>query len=181
MTIQQLYALLISISLVSALIVCGLYNKWIIIQLPNHTTYDTSQHSIIYKKEITLHYYHRDTWKHETQERLWSENSADNIMELINAWLILLDEEHIITTKTMLQSVLLSESAVAYLSFDHHILNKQDSLFNKWMVIEGLLKTLYLNDIHITSIQFLVHHQPLQDAQLDFSLPWPLEGFMRAP
>jgi hypothetical protein len=45
-------------------------------------------------------------------------------------------------------------------------------------LIEGLLKTLRENDIKIQRIHFLLHHQPLVDYHLDFSHPWPLEGFL---
>ena len=100
-------------------------------------------------------------------------------MHLINAWLSLLEEEHILTKKTMLQSALITVSGHAYLSFDHNILSKEEIIFRKWMLIEGLLKTIAAHDIAITHVQFLVQHQPLHDAHLDFSLPWPLYGFMK--
>jgi hypothetical protein len=47
------------------------------------------------------------------------------------------------------------------------------------MLIEGLFKTIALNNIHVAQVQLLVHHQLLQDAHLDFSLPWPIHGFIK--
>jgi len=65
-----------------------------------------------------------------------------------------------------------------YLSFDHNIFAKEETIFKKWMLIEGLLKTLAFNGIAISYVQFLVQHQQLHDAHLDFSLAWPIQGFM---
>jgi hypothetical protein len=156
-------------SFITALLFFAIHNQIILFRLPSR--YSTHASS--------LHYYHGNKWKTEKQEMVWSDNKEKNIMHLINAWLALLEEEHIITKKTMLQSALITVSGHAYLSFDHNILSKEEIIFRKWMLIEGLLKTIATHDIAITHVQFLVQHQPLHDAHLDFSLPWPLYGFMK--
>ena len=89
------------------------------------------------------------------------------------------DDERIVTKKTVLQSALLSQSGTAYISFDHNVLSKEDPIFKKWMIIEGLLKTIHTNEIPIQQVQFLIQHQQLNDPLLDFSLPWPIHGFMK--
>ncbi len=126
-----------------------------------------------------MYYYHGDKWKTEKQEMLWSESTEKNIIQLINAWLTLLDEEHLTPKKTTVQSVLISAADCVYISFDHNILAKEETIFKKWMLIEGLLKTVVLNHIPIKQVQFLVQHQQLHDAHLDFSLAWPIHGFIK--
>ena len=78
----------------------------------------------------------------------------------------------------MLQSALITPSGISYLSFDRTILNKEETIFKKWMLIEGLLKTIASTNLSITQIQFLVQHQQLQDIHIDFSIPWPIHGFI---
>ncbi len=134
--------------------------------------------ALIHKKQITHYYYHGDKWKTEKQEMLWQDSAEKNIFHLINAWLALLDEEHITTKKTTLQSALITSAQCVYLSFDHNILRKDETIFKKWMMIEGLLKTMVVNEIPIHTVQFLVQHQPLHDAHLDFSLSWSVYGFL---
>lgn len=134
--------------------------------------------SVIQKKQISHYYFHGDKWKMEKQELLWTESVEKNLFQLINAWLILLDEEHVTVKKTMLQSALVSSAGCVYLSFDHNILGKEETIFKKWMIIEGLLKTIILNGVAIQQVQFLVQHQQLHDAHLDFSLAWPVHGFL---
>ena len=131
------------------------------------------------KKEITLHYFSHEKWNCEKQELLWSDSTTKNTYQLINAWLTLLDEEQIISKKITLQTALLSTSGTMYLSFDHNLLSKEDTIFKKWMLIEGLLKTIAINNIPVQQVQFLVHHQPLHDPHLDFSSPWPVYGFIK--
>lgn len=179
MNTRRSYIIISSAAFVSALLFFAIYNQWILFRAPWSAYYGSDSASVIQKKQVTHYYFHGDKWKTEKQELLWTESIEKNIFQLINAWLTLLDEEHITTKKTMLQSALISTAGCVYLSFDHNILGKEETIFRKWMLIEGLLKTIILHDIPIQNVQFLVQHQPLHDAHLDFSLPWPIHGFIK--
>ena len=178
--ISRSHIIIVSTSFISALLFFAIYNQWILFRAPWSAHYGSDSASVIQKKQVTYYYFHGDKWKTEKQELLWTESIEKNIFQLINAWLTLLDEEHITTKKTMLQSALISTAGCVYLSFDHNILGKEETIFRKWMLIEGLLKTIILHDIPIKNVQFLVQHQPLHDAHLDFSLPWPIHGFIKS-
>jgi hypothetical protein len=172
------YGIISAASLLSGILFFALYNQWIIIKLPSFAPLTTST-SLINKKKITLHFFHQDKWKTETQDQLWTDSVTKNLSQLINSWLIVLDDERIITKKTVLQSALLSQSGTAYISFDHNVLPKEDPIYKKWMIIEGLLKTIRSNEIPIQQVQFLIQHQQLNDPHLDFSMPWPVYGFIK--
>ena len=176
----RVYIILSTTTFISGLLFYAIYNQWIVLRTPWRVQQITENKSPIQKKQITHYYFHGDKWKTEKQELLWTESIEKNVFQLINAWLTLLDEEHVTAKKTSLQSALISNAGCVYLSFDHNILNKEDTIFKKWMIIEGLLKTITLNDIALSHAQLLIHHQPLQDAHLDFSLPWPIHGFMKS-
>ncbi len=172
------YIILSGVSFCMALIFFAFYNQWVVVYIPRSC--DNNIQSIrIQKKQIQHHYFHGDKWKSEKQELLWHTSNEKNIFHLVNTWLALLDEEHVISKKTTVQSVLIDVSGCIYLSFDHAIFGKEDTIFNKWMLIEGLLKTIITSGIVCSRIQFLVQHEPLHDAHLDFSQPWPLHGFMK--
>ena len=171
------YSIISVCSFCVAIIFCAIYNQWILFRIPWST--NEMVHSVIQKKHVVHHYFHADKWKTEKQEILWHDTTEKNIFHLLNAWLVLLDEERITPKKTTVQSVLISGSGTAYLSFDHNILAKEEIIFKKWMVMEGLLKTIASNDIPITHVQFLVQHSIVRDAHLDFSLAWPVQGFIK--
>jgi hypothetical protein len=173
MITQRTYIIISSAAFIAALLFFALYNQLIVVRSSWNVHNIASTSAVIQKKQITMHYYHGDKWKAEKQELLWSQSVEKNILQLLNAWFTLLDEEHITPKKTMVQSALISSAGC-----DHNIFAKEETIFKKWMLIEGLLKTLVLNDIAISHIQFLVQHQQLHDAHLDFSLPWPIHGFM---
>ena len=123
-------------------------------------------------------YWHNGAWQTEHQELIWGSNTEKNCLYLINTWLTLLDEEGIMEKRVTLQTALLSPSGQEiYLSFDRSPFQPEDSTFAKWMWIEGLLKTLRENEVKLTNVQILVHHQPINDQHLDFTNPWPLQGF----
>jgi hypothetical protein len=179
MNSHRLHIIISTSAFFSALLFFAVYNQWILFCTPWIAKNITDTSSVMQKKQVIHHYFHGDKWKTEKQELLWTESCEKNVFQLINAWLTLLDEERITAKKVMLQSALTSASGCVYLSFDHNILGKEEALFKKWMIIEGLLKTILLNNIPVQQVQFLVQHQQLHDAHLDFSLPWPIHGFMK--
>ena len=154
-------------------------HELIIIKHALNTTNHTITTHTIKKKQVTLTFWHQNAWKTETQDLLWTTQHERNIYQLVNAWLVLIDEEKVLHKKITLQSALVSPLGhTAYLSFDHNPLPKEASTFEKWMLLEGLLKTIRQNNVPMQHIQFLVHHQPLNDQHLDFSKPWPIHGFL---
>jgi len=131
------------------------------------------------KRKVKLFYWLHDSWKNESVEVIWSDNKAQTIKHLVDSWLTLMDEEKLMEKKTSLQSVILGSSENdIFLSFDRNPLSKESTVFEKWMWIEGLLKTLRDNDLKIQNVRFLVHHQDMYDLHLDFSNPWPTIGFL---
>ena len=177
--IPREYIIIASAAFISALLFFALYNQWIMFRAPWAGYNAAYSSATIQKKQITLHYFHGDKWKAEKQDMLWSESAEKNIFQIINAWLTILDEERIVAKKIALQSALISTAGCVYLSFDNNVTGKEETIFKKWMVIEGLLKTIAANNIAVQQVQFLVQHQPLHDAHLDFSLPWPVHGFIK--
>lgn len=155
----------------------ALQQEWIIIRLPQIG--HKPENSIKCKKGITLHYWHDHQWHTEKQNLIWCDNTSDNIFYLITNWLNTLDAEEITNKKITLQSALLSPSCSdVYLSFDRNPLEKNWSTFQKWMWIEGLLKTIRAQQIPIQNIYFLVQHKPIIDSHLDCSHAWPIGGFL---
>lgn len=180
---QNEYIPLIGISCIA--FVCGALfvsfkAGWLIVRYPSYR-HDIAQQKatmLIKRTPIIFHFYNGHSWKTESSELLWAHDTAQNIQYLINSWLSFLDEEHIMKKKVTVTTVLLSSNeSTAYISFDRNPLNKEASVYAKWMWIEGLLKTLRENGIKISHVHFLVHHQPLHDMHLDFESAWPLQGY----
>jgi len=159
-----------------------LYHGWLIIRYPSYKTEAKQclRNMKSSKRKIVLEYWHKKKWNKEKIDLLWTGDKSKNIQYLINSWLTLLDEEDAMKKKISLQAVLLSASGnKAYLSFDRNPFSKGCSTFEKLMWIESLLKTLRENEIQLQSIYFLVHHQIMEDYHLDFSNPWPINGFLQ--
>jgi hypothetical protein len=90
-------------------------------------------------------------------------------------------EEKIISKAISVQSAMLSPAGhELYISFNRNPLKKEKSTYEKWMFIEGLLRTVRENKIVVQAIHFLIHHQPINDHHLDFSKSWPLVGFLES-
>ena len=168
-----------SICLVIGLIFFAYMQEIIIIRRPLFTT---EQGTVIHttKKEVPLSFWHNNTWQQEKKELLWHENLGTNVQNLINNLLKLLEEEHIKHKKASVQSVLIAPSGrTAYVSFDRVPYAKEDTTYDKWLFIEGILKTVKKNTSGLDAIQFLVNHTAWVDQHLDFSKGWPLDGFYK--
>ncbi|MFT6765501.1 MAG: hypothetical protein ACJAZS_000379 [Alteromonas naphthalenivorans] len=172
--------LLLATTFCSGIIFFMVHNQWLIIHINTGKSALGNKTLAIEKKSLRLHFWHEDSWHHEDTEILWSQDNAKNILYSTNRWLSLLDEEAVHSKKVTLQSVTLSSSGtIAYISFDRYPFEPESSTYDKYMFIEGLLKTLREQPMPITHLYFLVHHKFLDDYHLDFSHPWPLKSFLQ--
>jgi hypothetical protein len=153
-------------------------NDIILIRKPHvHTLVLTADTA--HKKAIKLYLWHHDAWHFENAEIIWSTDIVSTVHNLIARWLVLIAEEQNCKQPAKVVTVALgSDLQTIYLNFDHLPLDRQKSTYDNVMILEGLLKTIRENGIKLTALQFLVNHTPLQDAQLDFSQPWPITGFL---
>jgi len=131
-------------------------------------------------KKVIVHYWQNGSWHTETDTILWQEDKSAQLTALINSWLAVLAEERVIDKKINLQTVIGASSGNEFfVSFDCYPFFKDSSTYEKYQWIEGLLKTIRANGVAVQSIRFLVQHQELVDAHLDFSRSWPVAGFLQ--
>lgn len=172
------YCTLSLLSVMLAFLFFSYHNEWIIFNFnekkPLFIPQKQSQ-----KKNFELIFLQNDTWKTETITILAGSEIEAIILQLINRWLHLLYEEKVIKKKTVLQAVLLNYNAQElFLSFERLPWHKEMSTFQKWMIIEGILKTIKKAEPSIKKVRFLLNHQPMVDNHLDFTNAWPIEGFI---
>ena len=129
------------------------------------------------KTKATLYYWTHNKWVSETIE-LPSCQTIQLLTIITNKWCSLIYEEHCCTKQFNIAHILLTASGKElYINFNRKPFDKKQSTFEKWVLIEGLLKTISSINPAITQIHFLVNHTILLDEHLDFSKPWPIYGF----
>lgn len=153
---------------------------WIIFHYPSYTQDIAQQKAVmrVNRTPIIYSFYKDGAWHTEYNELSVSPDTQKMIHYVVNSWLSFLHEEHIMKKRVTAHAVLISANGNdLFISFDRNPLQKESSIYEKWMWIEGLLKTIRAQGIKIAHVHFLVHHQPLQDAHLDFENPWPIAGY----
>lgn len=130
------------------------------------------------KKKCTLFFPHQNTLKSEEVDLLWGTQVVENSMSLINRWCTLLEEEGYINKKIVAETIAVTHTGEAFISFNQNWLPKQASLHQKSMFIEALFASLRHAQLPITTVRLLVRQQPMHDGHLDFTHSWPLRGFL---
>lgn len=129
------------------------------------------------KKKIQIILWGNNAWNTEETEILWNVQYKNTLEHTINKWLTIMEEEGYMNKRVLLQSLALSANQQeAYLSFDQYPFDPQASTLEKYNWIKALLKTIHMLNTPLKTIYFLVHHKPLEDYSLDFSLPWPIRN-----
>lgn len=157
-----------------------LYHELISIRIstPGFGKVPTFTTSVIDKKRITLFYWHKGHLKQEAKEIPWTSDTTANSTQITAHWLTLLDEEDILPKPIYAQSTAISQhNQELSLSLTQNPLETESSTYDKYQLISSLLQTLRTASIPTQNVRFLVDHLPLQDTHLDFSQPWPLQGF----
>lgn len=179
MTLKN-YLIISSITFLLGLLTYGYLNSWIVLRFPSRAQNQEQSQAApaTSKKKVSLFYWKHEQWRKETTQMTWYQEPDKNIESITKAWLSVLEDEGLITIPVRLQSVLIAPSkSHVYISFDRNLLPQDGAIYEKWLRIEALLKTIRENGIQVTHIQFLVDHQPMVDYHLDFSNPWPVAGF----
>jgi Sporulation and spore germination len=151
------------------------FNEYIIIN-PRRSLIPETQTTSATKKKVTLYFYKND-WQQDCVHLLLSENDATNAQLIIGRWLEIAFEESVIAKKTIAQSAFITASDELIISFDRTLFSKESSTFEKWMLIEAILKSVHDAIPGIKSVRFLINHQTINDPHLDFINAWPSKGF----
>jgi len=168
----------IVISMFAGIISYALYKRVIIIQLPAVVS-EQAVEGHATPKTSTVYYWYQDSWKHEIITIMSTENKADAISYIVNNWLNIIEQSTSFSKNIRLEQVMLSPTGSdLYLSFDKTLCIQEESTFEKWMRVEGLLKTIKSAQLGISRVYILMHHKPLPDDHLDFSCYWPIQGFL---
>jgi hypothetical protein len=160
----------------------GIQKRIIIIQLPSYSSQNKSAQEMPMqtKRNVVVHYWSQGAFKQESITILESESKAETLRYIVTNWLTILEQTGLLQKKVGLETVMISQALDAYISFDRSIAAKNESTYDAWMRVEGLLKTIRAANLGISRVNFFVHHQPLVDAHLDFSKSWPIHGFVNA-
>ena len=130
------------------------------------------------QQEIPLWFWREGKWRSEKVNLVLSSDVCSSVSRTTQAWAQALYEEGLTNKRIGVEAVLCgADSQTIYISFDRYPFEKEASLFDKWMRIEALLKTIRGLRGSYSKIHFLVHHKQLNDYHLDFSNPWPISGY----
>lgn len=178
------YAIFFSLLMISAcaaaFLVYALNNQWIMITFPMRVMHEHVSTEAALTKKCVLWYWHADQWCHEEVELLWHEELSARVHILLSRWLTVLQEEQVWPEYTALQTVITAQTqGHLYCSFERSPFNAQMSMHDKLFWLEGLLKTVRLNENKVRAVQVLVQHQPIIDAHIALNCWWPIEGYMQ--
>jgi len=130
------------------------------------------------KKEISCFYWNDEKLKKHNFDVVLRDNGLENLRLVVGNWLSLLYEERVLEKSIHLNfSALSASEQEVYLSFDQGLFVREWSINKKWQLLDGLCKTISEADLGIHKIIFLVNYEPMRDDHLDFSQPWPVDGF----
>jgi hypothetical protein len=110
---------------------------------------------------------------------VWIEgDDVKNLTSLVKHWLSFIQGEGLIAKHVALESVaIVHQEQEALISFDRSIFSSAASTRQKWGICESLLATIRYSGVKIQKIRLLVEGAPLNDAHLDLSISWPIDGF----
>lgn len=176
METKKNYIIISSVIFIISILFYAFYHEYLIINFKKQIITQKLEECSA-KQKIVLHW-HKSNWQTESIHLLLNQNVSHDAQLILGSWLETALDEQIFRKKINVQSVMASaDERTLFVSFDHAPFSKESSIFEKWMIIEGMLKTISHALPSVKKIVFLVNHQTLLDTHLDFSNPWPIEGF----
>lgn len=94
-----------------------------------------------------------------------------NLQNIVNRWLSHLFEYEQKLQKTLCHSLIIKNN-IYYCSFTNTPFKSSTCMYEKYAFFEGLIHTLFALNPSLKGILFLINHQPFEDDDYDFTLPW---------
>lgn len=168
------------VTLISGMLWYAYLNEWVIVRNPWESP--QSMHTQNFhprKKAVSLFFWRHDRWHTETVTLSLTDDVQEQIMALVQAWLHEAIQLNLIKTPCTLEAALFdARTQCIYLSFSASPFDPQKSTYTTVTVIESLMKTIEDNIPNIVkSVQFLVHHVPLEHPHLACTRPLSISGF----
>jgi hypothetical protein len=159
-----------------------LHKNWIIVQWASfggERISEEKKRSISLKQPVTLFFLQDGDERSCVIHQVWHNDVSENVRYALNNWLSLAFEEHMINVLSKLESVAFAEGEqIVYLSFDRSFFYTDSSIYSKHSLLSVLLKTIKALGLKITKVFFLVRHQVISDAHIDFSRPMIVDDFV---
>ncbi len=160
----------------------AIQHNWIMVQIPFISS-GAQENSALNQvgKKTTVHvwYYNHGSLIQEPIPVLWYDYIPTTVRAITQGWLAVLEEAGCCNKKIAIESVIPSQGDQEInISFTRNLFDQEESIMDKLLRLEGLLKTLRENKMPYKYVRFLVHHQPMYDPHIDLSYPWPITGFM---
>ncbi len=154
--------------------------EWIILNFPFQTTslHEQQTNETYTHEKMALYFWKNNSWQYEYSTMIWSSDTAQNCKTLLNNLIVVLEDETIIESDIQIMSATISSNKELLISFNKNIYSSEHATYDKLMIIHSFLKTLYENKIPVQSVRFLIHHHTIIDDHLNFSLSWPVTGYM---
>ncbi len=115
----------------------------------------------------------------QTEQQLaLRDDLATTLDTIVRAWLTYVTNEGLMPAPVQLEHVSTASSGhTAIISLKSSLFGPNWSSKRKLECIEALLKTIQRANVAIHNVQLLVNHMPMGDDHLDFSSPWPIDGY----
>lgn len=169
--------LLLSIAFTALLIgalFCAYQAEWIIITFPQKNGLGSL--AIARKKTVTLFWQRSDSYYQEPQLLLLTDSLQQQLQQVLTQWLVVANQQRG-WEKKIAVDVLLAADGHLFISFESSPFKPESSLYEKWMFIESLLKTIRESGYAVPRVSFLMKHAVLADPHLNFDQPWPIAGY----
>lgn len=170
----------LALSIVSILVGSLFYaitHNIIIIRYPPNYTIKTA-HGGLNKELMRFTYWKGTVPVHEWRHIIQDEEDIVNAQRIIAMYWTIIEDNGLFPSRIQVQSTATDRTGKVLLcSLSDNPCNTEASTLTAWLLIEGLILTLRELMPQFQKILFLVNHEPLVHPTLDYSCPWPFEGF----
>jgi hypothetical protein len=165
------------VSILGGMLFFSVTHNIIIIRFPSPTQSE-STHKPLHKTLMRFTYWKGTTRSYEWRPIIQDDEDIVNAQRIITTYWTIIEDNGLLSSRIHVESTATDRTGKVLLcSLSNNPCSIETSTLDAWLIIEGLILTLRELMPQFQKILFLVNHEPLIHPNLDYSRPWPLEGF----
>lgn len=175
MSIRRTLVMIVGIGIAATLLALWQQGRLVIFFTQPTASLPVSCQQATTHKFVKLHYYGQDGWHTQEIKAVWHPHEAVNAATLLTQLAQILLAEKLIAKQLTITTFTDNSGRFLYIDCNRSPVAHDASIDTKIAIMQSFARTIGNECPTIQALYILVNHEPIEEIDLDLTIPWPVD------